>query len=180
LKLAKPLIHGALLVALALATRLGAQDTSAMHVTIHVSDSAAQVVDRVTPDRARFAIVSENGDAALLLMDTTIVAQMTDRGLAHMKSQDANDTTKSAVSKMFARMTLAALGSLFDHGIAYHLRDLTDAKYADGRLQLKGANGEEIFGDVEINKAPLMESFRAEDAKAFAAKVRVAKARFGQ
>jgi hypothetical protein len=76
-----------------------------MHVTIHVSDSAARVVDRISPDRARFAIVSQNGDAALLLMDTTIVAQMTDRGLAHMKSQDANDTTKSAVSKFFARMT---------------------------------------------------------------------------
>ena len=149
-----------------------------MHVTIHVSDSAAHVVDRITPDHARFAIVNESGDAALLLMDTTIVAQMTDRGLAHMKSQDANDTTKSAVSKLFARMTLAALGSLFDHGIAYHLRDLTDAKYADGRLQLTGENGEEIFRDVEINKAPLMESFRAEDAKAFAARVRVAQARF--
>jgi len=146
-----------------------------MHVTIRVSDSAAYVVDRITPDRARFAIVSESGDAALLLMDTTIVAQMTDRGLAHMKSQDANDTTRSAVSKLLGRMTLAALGSLFDHGIAYHLRDLTEAKYADGRLQLRGANDEEIFREVEINKTPLMESFRPADAKAFAARVRVAK-----
>jgi len=160
-----------------IAVPLGAQDTTGMHVTIHVSDSAAHVVDRVTPDRARFAIVSQNGDAALLLMDTTIVAQMTDRGLARMKSQDANDTTKSAVSKLFARMTLAALGSLFDHGIAYRLRDLTEAKYADGRLQLTGANGEEIFRDVEIGNKPLMESFRPEDAKEFAARVRVAKAR---
>ena len=173
MKLAKPfLICGALPI---LAAPLGAQDTSQMHVTIRVSDSAAYVVDRITPDRARFAIVSESGDAALLLMDTTIVAQMTDRGLAHMKSQDANDTTRSAVSKLLGRMTLAALGSLFDHGIAYHLRDLTEAKYAAGRLQLRGANDEEIFREVEINKTPLMESFRPADAKAFAARVRVAK-----
>ena len=181
MKLATPsLIYGSFLGAVMAVAPLGAQDTSAMHVTIHVSDSAAKVVDRVTPDRARFAIVSESGDAALLLMDTTIVAQMTDRGLAHMKSQDANDTTKSGVSKFFARMTLEALGSLFDHGIAYHLRDLTEAKYADGRLQLTGPNGEEIFRDVEINKEPLMESFRAEDAKAFAARVRAAKAGSGK
>ena len=175
MKIAKAsLIYGSLLAALVVAP-LAAQDTSAMHVSIHVSDSAAHVVDRITPDRARFAIVSQSGDATLLLMDTTIVAQMTDRGLAHMKSQDANDTTKSAVSKLLARMTLAALGSLFDHGIAYQLRDLADARYADGRLQLTGASGEEVFRDVEINKAPLMESFRADDARAFAAKVRAAK-----
>lgn len=180
MKFATPSLISAAMLSMAIAAPLTAQDTSSMHVTIHVSDSAAQVVDRISPDRARFAIVSESGDAALLLMDTTIVAQMTDRGLAHIKSQDAHDTTRSAVSKLFARMTLAALGSLFDHGIAYHLRDLTDARYRDGRLQLTGTNGEEVFRDVEIGNTPLMESFRPEDAKAFAARARVAKARFAR
>ena len=155
-----------------------AQDSAtSMHVTVHVPDSVAHVTDRELPSHARFAIVSRDGQAALLLMDTTIVAQMTDRGLARINAKETTDTIKGAVNRVFARMALGALVPLFDHGIAYHLRDLADARYADGRLQLVRANGDEVFHDVEIGKGPLMESFSAGDAKAFAARAREARAR---
>ncbi len=166
----------ALAVAISAAPAAGAQDSATMHVTVHVPDSVAHIVDREQAHRARFAIVSRDGQAALLLMDTTIVAQMTDRGLAQMNSREATDTIKGAVNRMFARMALGALQPLFDHGVAYHLRDLADAKYADGRLQLIRANGEEVFRDTEIGKGPLMESFWPDDAKAFASRARAARA----
>jgi hypothetical protein len=162
-----------------LATTTRAQDSSSMHVSIHVPDSVAHVTERELPSQARFAIVSRDGQAALLLMDTTIVAQMTDRGLARMNARETTDTISGAVNRMVARMALGALVPLFDHGVAYHLRDLADAKYADGRLQLLRSNGEEVFRDVEIGKGPLMESFSADDAKAFAARARAARARLG-
>jgi hypothetical protein len=155
----------------------GAQDSATLHVKVHNSDSVGHVVDRQQRDHARFAIVSTNGQAALLLMDTTIVAQMTDRGLARMDSRETTDTITGAVNRIVARMALGALVPLFDHGIAYHLRDLADARYADGRLQLLRPNGEEVFRDVEIGKGPLMESFSPADAKAFAARARAARAR---
>src|SRR6266568_4002202 len=137
------------------------QDSTTIHVTVHVPDSVAHIVDRERPDHARFAIVSRDGQAQLLLMDTTIVAQMTDRGLAHINSHEATDTIKSTASRIFARMALGALRPL---------RDLADARYADGRLLLIGSKGDEVFRDVEIGKGPLMESFSAADAKLFAAK----------
>lgn len=162
---------------LSIAAIARAQATSSMHVSIHVPDSVAHVTERESPSQARFAIVSRDGQAALLLMDTTIVAQMTDRGLARINARETTDTIQGAVNRMFARMALGALVPLFDHGIAYHLRDLADAKYADGRLQLLRANRDEVFRDVEIGKGPLMESFSADDAKAFAARARAARAR---
>lgn len=162
---------------LSIAATARAQDSTSMHVSIHVPDSAAHVTERESPSQARFAIVSRDGQAALLLMDTTIVAQMTDRGIARINARETTDTIQGAVNRMVARMALGALVPLFDHGIAYHLRDLADAKYADGRLQLLRANGEEVFRDVEIGKGPLMESFSADDAKAFAARARAARAR---
>ena len=165
-----------LAVAIIAAPAAGAQDSAGTHVTVHVPDSIAHVVDRQQVHRARFAIVSRDGQAALLLMDTTIVAQMTDRGLAQMNSREATDTIKGVVNRMFARMALGALQPLFDHGVAYHLRDLADAKYADGRLQLLRANGDEVFHDTNIGKGPLMESFWPDDAKAFAARARAARA----
>jgi len=168
-----------LVASLFLATAAHAQDSTSVHVSIHVPDSVAHVTERQSPNQARFAIVSRDGQAALLLMDTTIVAQMTDRGLARINARETTDTIKGAVNRMFARMALGALVPMFDHGIAYHLRDLADAKYADGRLQLLRANGDEVFRDVEIGKGPLMESFSPDDAKAFAARARAARARLG-
>ena len=165
------------LIAASLAMPLRAQDSGDMHVSVHVPDSVAHVVDRESADRARFSIVSRDGQAMLLLMDTTIVAQMTDRGLARINSREQTDTIKSAASRLFARMALGALVPFFDHGIAYHLRDLADARYADGRLLLIRANGDDVFRDVEIGKGPLMESFRPADAEAFAAQARAARAR---
>lgn len=47
----------------------GAQDSATMHVTVHVPDSVAHVTERQLASRARFAIVSRDGQAALLLMD---------------------------------------------------------------------------------------------------------------
>jgi hypothetical protein len=155
----------------------GAQDSATMHVTVHVPDSVAHVTDREVASHARFAIVSRDGQAALLLMDTTIVAQMTDRGLDRMNAREATDTIKGVANRIVARMAIGALMPLFDHGIAYHLRDLSDAKYVDGRLQLIRRNGEEVFHDVEIGKGPLMEGFWPDDAKAFATRARAARAR---
>jgi len=160
-----------------LGNKARAQEDGGVHVKVHAPDSVAHIVDRSTLAKARYAIVSRDGTAALLLMDTTIVAEMTDTGLARMNSREATDTIKVTVNRLFARMALGALQPLFDHGIAYHLRDLADARYADGRLKLVRANGEEVFSDTEIGHGPLMESFTPADARAFAAKAREARSK---
>jgi hypothetical protein len=153
------------------------QHDGSMHVKVNSPDSAAHIVDRVRLAKANFAIVSRDGTAALLLMDTTIVAEMTDTGLAKMNSREATDTIKSTANRVIARMVLGALQPLFDHGIAYHLRDLADARYEDGRLKLIRANGEEVFGDTEIGHGQLMEAFAPTDAKAFAKRAKEARAK---
>ena len=163
------------LSALIIGRTANAQEGGSVHVKVHAPDSVAHIVDRSTLAKANFAIVSRDGTAALLLMDTTIVAEMTDTGLARMNSRESTDTIKGTVNRLFARMALGALQPLFDHGIAYHLRDMADARYADGRLKLVRANGEEVFSDTEIGHGPLMESFTPSDARAFAARAREAR-----
>jgi len=167
-------------LALAVAAPLSAQESGSMHVNVHVPDSVAHVVERESADHARFAIVSRDRAATLLLMDTTIVAQMTDRGLARMNSHEATDTIQGQGNRIVARMVLGALQPLFDHGVAYHLRDMADARYADGRLQILRANGDEVFRDTQAGHEPLMESFTPGDAKAFAKRAREARAKLRQ
>lgn len=167
-------------LALAVAAPLRAQESGSMHVNVHVPDSVAHVVDRQSTEHAHFAIVSRDGAATLLLMDTTIVAQMTDRGLARMNSHEATDTIQGQGNRLVARMVLGALQPLFDHGVAYHLRDMADARYTDGRLQILRANGDEVFRDTQAGHEPLMESFTPSDAKAFARRAREARAKLRQ
>jgi len=168
------------LLALAVTVPAGAQEKGSVRVNIQVPDSVAHVVDRQSAARSAFAIVSRDGTAALLLFDTTIVAQMTDHGLARMSSRATTDTIKGAVSRLLARMALGALTPLFDHGIAYHLRDMSDARYADGRLQLiRAKGGKEVFRDTSIGNTPLMESFTSSDAIEFAKRAKAARARLG-
>src|SRR4051812_43261580 len=165
-----------LAISSAVAAPARGQDHQSMHVHVTVADSVAHIVDRERLSHARVAIVSHDGAAALLLMDTTIVAQMTDTGLSRMNSREATDTIQSPAGRLFARMALGAIQPLFDHGIAYHLRDLDDAKYADGRLQLTRSKGDEVFADTQIGNEPLMASFSPDDARRFAARVREARA----
>ena len=163
-----------LAIAFLVAAPLGAQS---VHISANVPDSIAHIVDRPTATQAKFAITSRDGSAMLLLMDTTIVAQMTDRGLAKMSAQEATDTISGAVNRMFARMALGALQPLLDHGVAYHLRDLGDARYADGRLLLLRKNGDEVFKNTVIGHGQLMESFASADAKEFAKRAKEARAK---
>jgi hypothetical protein len=161
-------------LALALGTPAVAQ-SGGLQVKVSVPDSVAHVVERADAARGQFAIVSRDGAGTLVLTDTTIVMQFTDRGLARMRSKEATDSIKGAGERLLARMVLGALEPVFEHGIAYHLRDLASAEYADGRLQLRRRNGDEVFRDVKVNDTPLMESFSPEDAKKFAHKVREAR-----
>lgn len=164
---------------LALAVTLAAParaQSGGLNVKVSVPDSVAHVVDRADPARGGYAIVSRDGSGTLVLLDTTIVAQLTDRGLERMRGKEATDSIKGVGERFFARMILGALQPLFDHGIAYHLRDLSTAEYADGRLQLRRGNGDEVFRDVKVNDTSLMESFSAEDARVFARRVREARA----
>ncbi|MDB4889312.1 MAG: hypothetical protein JWL61_1167 [Gemmatimonadetes bacterium] len=171
------LAASALALIIALSAPATAQKSGGLNVNVNVPDSVAHIVERTDPAHANYAIVTKDGTGALVLMDTTIVAQLTDRGLERLRSKVATDSIKGATERMLARMVLGALQPVFDHGIAYHLRDLASANYADDRLQLKRNNGEEIFRDLKLNNTRLMESFSPEDARAFARKVGDARAR---
>jgi hypothetical protein len=55
---------------------------------------------------------------------------------------------------------------------------MSDARYADGRLQLiRAKGGKEVFRDTSIGSTPLMESFTPADATEFAKRAKAARAR---
>jgi hypothetical protein len=143
-------------------------------------DSVAHIVPRQPTSAAHFAIVNRDGTAALLLMDTTIVSQITDHGLERMRLV-ADSAAKKDTSNAFARMltgaVMGAMRPILDNGIAYHLRDLGHAEYRDGRLVIQGKNGKEVFGKMNVNGHELMEGFSPDDSREFARRAEAAAAK---
>lgn len=150
-------------------------------VTLGSDDSIAFVVDRKPLRQAAFAIVTTDGTGALLLTDSTIVAQLTDAGLDHMgrdiDHSMRSDSTADWVARLVSGAVAGALKPLMDHGIAYRLRDLAEARYTDGRLQLRRRNGELVFNHMEWQGHEVLESFSPDDAREFARRAQAAAAR---
>lgn len=148
-----------------LATSADAQGTA------KVPSDTSWIVQRVPLSRAASSLRTRDAQAAVLLMDTTLVLQFTDEGLQRMKAGIRDSTPQELGARIFARMMGAALGELFDHGIAYDLRALRSARVEGNRLVLENLAGKRIFDNVEVNGRDVMDDFSPAEAARFAAAV---------
>ena len=91
-------------------------------------------------------------------MDSTIVLQFTNRGLEDV-NRKSDDTTASLGERFFARLAMAGVVTLLDHGIAYRLDALGEARSEGSRLVLVDRKGKRVFEDVDANGRQVLESF---------------------
>ena len=129
------------------------------------------IVPRVPLSLARQSLPTRDAQAEVLLMDTTLVLQFTDRGLSRLKASVRDSAPQDVGQRLLARMVGSALGEMFDHGIAYNLRSLRGARVEGNRLVLEDLAGKRVFDHVEINGRDVMDDFSPADASRFAAAV---------
>jgi hypothetical protein len=145
-----------------------AQKDHAMNV--HAADSMSFIVSRRAASDAEPSVQTRDRRVSLILRDTVIVLQLTDRGMTQMFEGDTN-TSSGVGEAIFARMVRAGVSGLMDHGIAYRLSALRRA-YVDGNaLVLEDRAGTHIFEDTSYNGHHPMQDFKADEAERFAAAV---------
>lgn len=150
---------------LLLATPAAAQHTGAP------SSDTSWIVPRVALTQARKSLPTRDAQAAVLLMDTTLVLQFTDKGLSRVNASAHDSLPKDLGERLIARIVGSALGELFDHGIAYNLRSLRAARVEGNRLVFEDRAGKRVFDRVEINGRDVMNDFSPAEAESFAAAV---------
>lgn len=167
------LAAAALTLAAAAAMPLDAQRAKEGGISIHADapDSAARIVPRQWEEGAEAAIRTRDRRVALLLLDSSVVLQLTDRGLREVQDDSRDDRTSSVGGRILAAVVRAGVSSLLDHGIAYRLSALRGAYVRDGRLVLEDRAGRDVFGEVEVNERRPMEDFAPAQAQRFAAKL---------
>lgn len=142
------------------------------HAQGHIEASIegpATVVDRSTPLPGR-SIITQTGQAALLLSDTSIVIEMTDEGLASL-TKEKDPQPSHGVSGILTSMVKAGITGMLDRGMSYPLAKLDRAKAEGTRIYLFDRDGKLVFDNVKLNETIPMRDFAPEDAKAFAKKI---------
>jgi hypothetical protein len=168
-------IRTAVPLGLAAALLLGAVSRASAQTSISVHadapDSVSWVVPRQPLGVADVTLRTTDRRVAVLLMDTTLVLQLTDRGLDQMSDDVAREPTANAGGRILARVIGAALTGMFDHGIAYRLSALRAARAEGSRLVLEDLGGRRVFDQVELNGRQVMNDFSPTEAERFAAAV---------
>jgi len=130
--------------------------------------------------RARFAILTEDRAAALVLTRDLVAVQLSDqtlrkldREIAREKDQDEED---GLIAQVIKSAVLGSVRALLDHSLECAIEDLRDVRYRDGRLILITEDGDRIFEGLNIDDHEVLEGFSEHDALAFVQEFRRAKA----
>ena len=130
--------------------------------------------------RARFAMLTEDRAAALVLTRDRVAIQLSDRALRDLDreiSREKDDEDGGVIAGAIKGAILGSVRALLDHSLECPLEDLRDVRYRDGRLILITEDGDHIFEDLNINDHEVLEGFSEHDALAFVREFRRAKER---
>lgn len=139
---------------------------------VQEKDSVARVIDRLPLEAAAFSIVNEEREAALLLRESTMVMQLTDRGLNRIDRELKKEQDNASLgSRILAAVVGTSIRTLLDRAIEYSLWDVKRAFVEDGVLVIENKAGKRVFEDVNVNDEKLLATFSERDAKRFAKRV---------
>lgn len=139
--------------------------------TVTPPSDTSWIVARVPLSQAATSLRTRDAQAAVLLMDTTLVLQFTDQGLSRMNAAMRDSAPQDFAQRLLVRMVGAGLLEMFDHGIAYNLRSLRGARVEGNRLVVEDLAGKRVFDHVELNGRDVMDDFSPNEASRFAAAV---------
>lgn len=119
--------------------------------------------------RTRYAMLTHDGSAVLLITREVVAVQLSDRTLRKIdremeREQEDDDGVLAGAIKS---AVLGGVRALLNHSLECPIDELSDVRYRDGRLELIAEDGGRVFENVEIDDRDLLESFRAQDARAF-------------
>ncbi|MDZ7718429.1 MAG: hypothetical protein U5K72_06375 [Balneolaceae bacterium] len=158
--------------AIALLFFLIPSQTAAQHDHIFSAhdDLDADITSRLLHADAEYAMTTREGSVDLMLTDKFIVIQFSDRFLSNLDNEirrEADVDEASVLAEIFTSMISSGVHSLLNHALEIPIREIREVYYEDGKLHIIDYDGEEIFGDLEIDDVYIMEDFSRRDARRF-------------
>ena len=143
-------------------------------------ESPARWASRHDTRDARFVINTEGGQASLLITNSVIAVQLSDKTLnkLHRKFRESeNEDTDNALGHAIKVAVFSAVRVALDHSAECPIRDIRDVDYHNGRLVITTDSGRSLFDDMDVSDEDVLASFSEHDALAFVKEFRRAKGR---
>lgn len=137
--------------------------------TIH-NDIDADVISRLVHKDAEYAMTTNEGSVDLMLTSNAIVIQFSDRFLEDLDSEirsEADLDEASVLAEVITSMVSTGVHSLLNHALTIPMTEIREVYYDNGKLHIVDRDGEEIFGELEIDDVNIMEDFSRRDAQRF-------------
>lgn len=135
-------------------------------------DLDADITDRLDKNDAEYGMTTREGSVDMMLTNRSIIIQFSDRFLADLDDEirdEADVDEASVLAEVITSMVSSGVHSLLNRALEIPLREIREVYYENGKLHIIDYDGEEIFGELEINDVYMMEDFTRRDARRFVA-----------
>jgi len=157
-------------VAMVLVIAMGMPNlTKAQNNWMYFNDSEieAEFNDRFMHNEVEFAMTTKTGSVDMGIDDTFMIIQFSDLFFENLKA----DITEGEEEYEFVQSIKTAISSgvtdLLDKGLYIPISEIAEADYREGKIILTDHQGEEFFGELEVDDVYVVEDFRRRDAQKF-------------
>lgn len=133
------------------------------------SEIEAEFNDRFLHDSVEFAMTTKTGTVDMGIDGDFMIIQFSDLFFDNLKSDIMDGEEEYAFVESLKAAITSGVSDLLDSGLYIPVSEITEADYQNGRLILKDQEGEEFFGELEVDDVYIAEDFRRRDARRFIA-----------
>ena len=137
------------------------------HIKISGDDMDVSFTDRMSHSDAISAITNREGSVDILLTESDLLIQFSDRELERISSEIKREPEESHFAEVLKSMVSSGVRTLLDRAMAIPLYEISEISFSDGKLTILNRDQEDIFGDLEMNGTYIMQDFSRRDARRF-------------
>lgn len=123
--------------------------------------------ERMRHSDALRAITTREGSVDLMLTNTDLLIQFSDKGLSRISEEINEDPDESHFASVIKSMVSSGVRTFLDRAMSIPLYEISEISYNDGKLLIRNREGQLIFEDLEIDGSYVMADFSRRNARRF-------------
>jgi len=138
-------------------------------ITVSGHDMDLSFTERMDHSHAFSTITTREGSVDLMLTETDLLIQFSDKGLDRINHQINKNPGDSHFAAVIKSMVSSGVQTLLDRAMIIPLYEISEISYRDGTLIIRNRDGEKFFDDLDVEGTYVMKDFNHQDAMQFVA-----------
>lgn len=132
------------------------------------SEVEAEFDERFLADEVEFAMTTQAGTVDMGLEGDFLMIQFSDLFFENLQSDimEGDEEEYEFVASLKSAIS-SGVADLLDRGLYIPVSEVAEADFENGNIILTDHQGEEFFGELEVDEVYVMEDFRRRDARRF-------------